>query len=345
MRRLSVAALAMLLATAPALAAQAGDPLASALTAYRDLEYDAAATRLRAALAATGANRLGEPDRERAMMYLGATEVFRSRREAAIESFRTLLALNPRYRPDEILFPPEVSALFHEIRIGVRAVAAVIPAESELREPGDRLVIRLYASSLHQVQAAVRTSDGTLVAPLHAGAIGDSLELLWDARQEGGQLRTPGSYLLRITSLSPEGRSERELEVTLDLAWDVVDTLAHPVEPTYRPETAERTGRIRPVLIGTVTMLAALAIPSLLDAGDEASDLRAGVAGSLGAAGVLGAILAARPMPLPDNVAWNRTERARWDSEIARVRGENARRRSSATLRVRAARPVVLEVR
>jgi hypothetical protein len=327
------------------LPAQAADPLAQALSAYRDLEFDAAATRLRTALAATGSTRLGDADRQRALMHLGATESFRSRREAAAEAFRNLLLLNPRYRPDEIVFPPEVSALFHEVRIGVRAIAVVAAPESVIQDPGDRLSLRLYASSLHQVQVTVRTPDGTLAGVLHDGAVGDSLDLLWDARQERGQPRAAGRYLLRVSSRAPDGRSEREVDLPLDLSWDAVDTLPLPAPPELRPESAEPTGRARPLAVALIAGLVAIALPDVVGASGDASGMRFAVAGTLGVAGIAGLATASRRQPLPDNISWNRVERARWDAEVARVRAENDQRRTRSPLRIRAGRQTAVDVR
>ncbi len=337
---------AMLLMTplAGPLAAQQADPLASALAASRDLDFDAAASRLRAALAATGANRLSDADRARALMHLGATELFRERRTAAADAFRTLLAFNPRYRPDEIVFPPEVSALFHEVRIGVRAVAVSIPPDAALSDPGDRLVIRVYSASLHQIRATVRTQNGMVVSELHDGAIGDSLDLLWDARQGDGRRRADGTYLLRVMSRAPDGRGEREVEVPLTLAWDAVDTLPLPAEPTLRPESTTPTGRMRPLAVGLGVAAIAAVLPNLVGGGPDASSMRFGVAGTIGIAGIVGMASASRPRPLAENIAWNRAERERWQREVDRVRQENDSRAATVTLRVRAGRPTVTEV-
>jgi hypothetical protein len=324
--------------------AQQADPLASALAASRDLDFDVAATRLRAALAATGNNRLSDADRARALMHLGATELFRSRREPAAEAFRTLLALNPRYRPDEIVFPPEVSALFHEVRIGVRAVSVSIPTDAALRDPGDRLVVRVYSASLHQIRATVRTPSGLVVSTLHEGTIGDSLDLLWDARQGDGRRRAAGSYLLRVMSRAPDGRAEREVEIPLTLTWDAVDTLAPPPQPVMRAEATIPTGRFRPLAVGLGAAAIAAVLPSVVGGGDDASGMRFGVAGSIGIAGIIGVASASRPRPLSENISWNRAERERWQREADRIRAENDSRAATVTLRVRAGRATTTEI-
>jgi hypothetical protein len=345
-RAISAAVVAIVLTSIGphSLGAQQADPLASALAAARDLDFDVAASRLRAALAATGNTRLSDADRARALMHLGATELFRSRRDAAAAAFETLLTLNPRYRPDEIVFPPEVSALFHEVRIGVRAVTVAVPPDVALRDPGDRLVIRVYAASLHQIRATVRTPAGIIVSALHDGAIGDSLDLLWDARAEDGRRRAAGTYHLRVMSRGPEGRGEREVEVPLTLTWDPVDTLALPPEPTLRPESTTPSGRLRPLAVGLGAAVVAAILPDLVGSADAASGMRFGVAGSLGLAGVIGMASASRPRPLAENIAWNRAERDRWEREAQRIREENDSRAASTTLRVRAGRATTTEM-
>ena len=42
-------------------------------------------------------------------------------------AFERLLFLDPRYRPDQLVFPPEVSSLFEEVRLRTRAVAVSVP--------------------------------------------------------------------------------------------------------------------------------------------------------------------------------------------------------------------------
>jgi hypothetical protein len=191
----------------------------------------------------------------------------------------------------------------------------------------------------------VRTPDGTLAGVLHDGAIGDSLDLLWDARQERGQPRAPGRYLLRVSSRAPDGRSEREVDLPLDLSWDVVDTLPLPALPVLRPERAQPTGRARPLAVALIAGLVAVALPDVVGAQGDPSSMRFAVAGTLGIAGIAGVATASRPQPLPDNITWNRAERARWDAEAARVRAENDQRRTRAALRIRAGLQAAVDVR
>lgn len=329
-------------------AVQTEDPLARALTAYRNLEYDDAAARLRAALAPNAPAGLSEADRKRALMHLGATELFRDKRAAAIEAFRTLMLTDPRYRPDELIFPPEVSALFQETRFGVRAVAVLVPPEAEIRSTADRLPIRIYASSLHEVRARITSATGSPERTLHEGAIGDSLELLWNGRDGLGRLREPGRYLLRVTSRAPDGKDEREVEIGLDVERILIDTLPAPaplMPSALRPETEVRATGIRPLVYGLLGAAMVVALPATIGGGDQGSSARFGVAGALGVAGIIGMTTSSRPRPIAMNIEWNRQQRDAWSREAERVRAENETRRAGTWLRIRAGRAVTVEIK
>jgi hypothetical protein len=333
--------LALLLALPATVAAQRPDALARPMSAYRDLDYDAAATALRAAIAAEGASRLTDEDRLRAYMYLGATETFRGRREAAVEAFRALLALDVRYRPDELVFPPEVSTLFQQTRIGLRALSVVVPPQTTIRSTADRFPIRIYAASLHEIRVSIIDASGGPVRVLHEGAVGDSLELLWNGRDGLGRLREPGPYRLRVTSRSPAGRDEREVLVPLAITREDEDTLSMP-EPlpasAFRPETAAPTGGTKQLVTGLGAALAAVALPSIAGSGSDGGTLRFGVAAALGAASAIGFTRAKRPRALTENIEYNRRQRDAWSQEVERIRQENTARRAATRLRIESGR-------
>ena len=319
------------------LGAQRVDPLAVALKAYSDLDYDVAAQSFRAALALEGSARLADADRIRALMHLGATEVFRGRRDAAVQTFRSLIVLDPRYRPDVVVFPPEVSTLFQESRIGVRATRVIVPASADIRTVADRLPIRVFAASLHDVRVTITDGLGAPVRVMYDGAVGDSLELLWNGRDGLGRLREAGSYRLRVTSRSPEGKEEREVEVPLQLVRVATDTLPWPAElqaDAFRPETLVTTEGRRHLATGLVAAALVAVLPSVVGSDNEGSTLRFGVAALLGAGGVLGLRRASRPIAIAENATWNRDRRAAFAREIERIRAENEARRASNGLRI-----------
>lgn len=327
------------------LGAQRVDPLALAMKAYADLDYDIAAQSFRTALALEGSPRLADADRIRAFMHLGATEVFRGRRDAAVQAFRSLIVLDPRYRPDVVVFPPEVSTLFQEARIGVRATRVIVPPSADIRTVADRLPIRVFAASLHDVRVTITDGLGAPVRMMYDGAVGDSLELLWNGRDGLGRLREEGSYRLRVTSRTPEGKDEREVEIPLQLVRVATDTLPWPAElqaDAFRPETLVTTEGGRYLATGLAAAALVAVLPAVVGSDNEGSTLRFGVAALLGAGGFLGLKRASRPIAIAENMTWNRERRAAFVREVERIRAENEARRASNGLRITSGTPVMV---
>ena len=120
--RVRVVVLALLFA-APPLAAQNGsasEVMSSAVRAYRDLDFTAAARLLRRVLTPPLASELDDSTRARALTYLGAAEHYRARPESAIAVFRRLVVLAPRQRPDTLIFPPEITRLYDQVHAELR---------------------------------------------------------------------------------------------------------------------------------------------------------------------------------------------------------------------------------
>jgi len=132
--RIRLAVLAVLLAAPAPLRAQNGanDLMARAVRAYQDLEFDRSAYLLRRVLVAP-ANELDDSTRARALTYLGATEHYRGNTDSAMAAFRRLVALAPHQAPDTLIFPPEVTRLYEQVRSSVTAVA-VQPAPPAARD-------------------------------------------------------------------------------------------------------------------------------------------------------------------------------------------------------------------
>jgi hypothetical protein len=122
--RLRFVVLALLVATP--LRAQTGsasDVMARAERAYRDLEFDVAASTLRRVLAPPLATQLDDSTRARALTYLGAAEHYRGQPDSAIAVFRRLVEFAPDAQPDTLVFPPEVTELYHAVRSSMTVVA------------------------------------------------------------------------------------------------------------------------------------------------------------------------------------------------------------------------------
>ncbi len=347
-RRAAFAALVALAAAATRPAAAQTPPalIAHGLRAFQNLDYDSASALLRGALAAPAAADLPDSARSRALLYLGATEVFRGNRDSAMAAFRRLLIGDPRYRPDQLIFPPEVSNLFAEVRLGTKAVAALVAPRTELRTAGDRLVVRLFATSSHEVAAAVTRPGGATVRVLYRGAIGDSLELLWDGRDSAGVAADSGRLELRIASRAPGVRGLRLVQVPLELHVARHDTLPWPPAPAdslLRPEHAPGGSGLRALARGTLGAVAVVALPPIVASGADASSARFAISGAIALSGLYGFLAERRPQRIPVNIAANRALREDWRSRADAIRARNAGLRQERSLVILAGRPVASE--
>src|SRR5207253_2149877 len=129
-RVLPVLLVTLLALTARSVAAQqsASDLLAQGMRAYQSLDYDQAAAILRRGLARTTGDTLSAVERLQAFTYLGATELFRDNRDSALAAFRQIAVTDPKYRPSEIIFPPQVTGVFQEVRQQTKTVFLQVPA-------------------------------------------------------------------------------------------------------------------------------------------------------------------------------------------------------------------------
>ena len=349
--RTAVILLALAAFSSAARAQTAADLLARGVRATHDLEFDSAASWLRQALSRPAPAALEGTERSRALWYLGATEFFRERRDTAVAVFRRLVIGDPRYRPDVINFPPEVTSLFNEARLGTHAAAVVVPAHTEIAGPGDRVAIRLYGSSLHEVTATISRyfggAGGLPIRTLYRGALGDSLEVLWDGRDSLNVPADSGQYILRVTSRETGGRATRTVEVPLQVSSTRRDTMPLPAPPDslLRPEHTSGGGGGRLVAFGFITALAAVALPSMVASGAEGSGARYLVAGTAAVAGVVGLLRARSPRPIPENVAANQRVRSDWQRQADQVRAQNDQLKRDARLIITAAPSRVVEER
>ena len=314
------------------------------LGAYRDLDFDSAAVLFRTALTVTGPNALAGADRERALVYLGATELFRERRDSAMAAFRRLILVNPRYRPDQLIFPPEVVGLFELVRQGTRAVVVNVPPVTQVNT-GERLMVSVIAASYHPITAVVTRAGGGRVRTLYAGDIADSLLVLWDLRDSMGVAVDTGAYVVRVSSIA-NNRPVRAFEVPLDLRLVRSDTLPWPPplsDSLLKPEVAPASSSARPLLAGAAAAVAAVVLPSLVASGSDASSARYAIAAAVSVGGIVGYVRGRRPVPVAANAASNQQMRAAWQRRLADVQAENVRRRTERHMTVRAGAGRVVE--
>jgi hypothetical protein len=314
------------------------EQVARGVRAYRDLDYDGAATILRAVLSQPAAA-LPDSERVRALVYLGASELYREHRDSAAVLFGRLLRIDPRYHIDQMIFPPEVTGLFQQVRLVTRAVVIVVPPVTELHAAGDALPITLYAATFHPVDVAVVRPNGVLLRTLYQGNVGDSLQVRWDGRAADGNPADSGRYLLQVDSRGGDGRVVRALAVPLDVSRVRRDTLALPVpldDSLLKPESTPGTSGLRALVSGFVTVLAVTVLPSLVASRASGSADRFVVAGGLGVAAILGFRAERRPHPIPANIALNRALHLAWQRQADSVHAQNVARRQEVRILIRA---------
>jgi hypothetical protein len=328
-----------------ALAQNATALVAQAVTAYEGLELDAAAGMLRRALTPPLGDSLGSAERARALSYLGAIEVLREHRDSAVAVFRRLVLLDPLYRADTFVFPPEVTRLFDEVRVRTRVVALRVSEDTVVPLQQGWLSVWLFPSTPHDVMVTIARADGRPLRALYAGPLGDSLRVRWDGRDSTGAIAPRGSLWLTVASRAG-GATDRLVQLPLD--FDVaVDTMAHPAAPgadQLLPERANRRTALRSLANGLLIGAAAISLPQIVAPGEHPSGTRLVVGGTLALSGLVGYLVQPPGRPLPDNAATNRARRDDWQRRTNAVIAENAKRQQGASFRIRSAgRTVVIE--
>ncbi len=348
-----VVVLVLLLAT-PLRAQNAGGGTASelmtgAIRAYQDLDFDTAARLLRRVLTPPLVTGLGDPEHTRALTYLGAAEHYRQRHDSAIAVFRRLVLLAPRQRPDTLIFPPEITRLYNDVRSRTPVVAVRVPADTEFSVgEGGRLLAWLYPSTPHRVTVAISREDGRPLATVFTGPIGDSLDVRWNGRDSTGGLATGDRLWLTVASERVAGARDpaRLVRIPLRVELQGLDTLPHPPPLSARqllPERADRRSGLRLLGGGTLLAAAAVSLPAILAPGERASGTRFVVAGALTVGGLVGYLSRRTGSALPENAAINRTRRDAWRRQEDTVTRENAARIRAARFHIHAGSEVAVE--
>jgi len=329
----------------PAAAAQARDGrLRPGIRAYEQLDYAVAAALLRGELAAPGA--LPDSDRAVALVYLGATELFRGRQDSAVAAFQRLVLLRPGFRPDPLTFPPEVTDLVRQVRRDTRAVIVEVPRTTELAVGREQFAARLVASAYHMVQVTVTFENGSPVRTLYAGPIGDSLLVTWDGRDTAGAVVSGGAYWLRVSSRTPAGAAVRHVQLPLTVRRVEPDTLSLPPPPAdslWRRERRAAGPALRALASGAVVSAAVLALPSVAAQGSKPGGARFAVAGAVTLTGVVSFLMRRPGQLISDNARANRDVRDAWQRQVRAVQLENVARRQAVRLVIDAGTAHVIE--
>src|SRR6266536_1064258 len=218
-------------APGPARAQARESPFAEAMRAYKNLDFGLAAGLLRRDLARLTAANAPVVERAPWLVYLGAADLYRGRRDSAVAVFRRLVLLDPRFRPDRLLFPPEVTSVFDSVRARTKAVSIGVPVDTVVAPGASVFGVWLVASSFQTVEVTLRYEDGAPFRSLYSGPIGDSLRVQWDGLDAAGELPPVSRVLLRVASRAPTGELAAIVQLPLDLRIVRPDTLPWPPPP------------------------------------------------------------------------------------------------------------------
>ncbi len=340
---LVVAVLALVTRGTTGAAQSATDLLTAGMRSYQNIDYEAAAATLRKGLMRATSDTFSTPERLQALTYLGATELFRGRRDSAVAAFRQIALTDPTYRPSAIIFPPQVTSMFQDVRLGTKTVFIRVPPETEFRAKAERLTARLVASTPHDIAVAVTREDGTAVNSLYNGPIDDSLAVTWDGTERGDPVKS-GHYLLRVTSRAATGARQLVRQLPLEIERARPDTQAWPSPPDAT--SGVRSGpAVRSLAGGLAAALAVVVLPSIVAHDADGIKGRFAVAAVIGGAG-LASFFAQRSAPPLDVAAGaNAAARDAAKRRLDLVRQQNAKALAEIRLRVRAGPATLLEQR
>jgi hypothetical protein len=312
---------------APAAAQTPAALLNEGVAAYNDLEFALAARILRRAVASEAEPTLSQAQLEQALVYLGASEVLLDERNRAVETFRALVLANPRYRADDLVFPPRVTRVFGEVLETTKATDVEAPRRMVLVTRTERIGFQVFPTSEQRVRATVVTNEGATVRVLFDGVIEGPRTVTWNGLDGRGRIPPPGNYRLVVASMVTEGTALRSMQmpITLEAApLSTVDVPRPPPDSLLKPEKRSAVPGLS-ILIPSAIVGAALIIPAL-GSDTENSGLRIAVGGAVTIGGLVGFILMKPGAALPDNVAYNDSLRSDWNRRTTDAERENQRR-------------------
>jgi hypothetical protein len=338
-RRSVLLALSLVVAAPPLHGQQALQLLARGVEAYQHLDLDQAVNLLRASLALTGSNGLLVGDQVRALTYLGAAELFRAHTDSARSAFRRIVALDPEYRPDQTVFPPQVTELFALVRRASPAVAVHIPPVTTFKARAESLHVYLLGSDMAtRARVRVEREDGTLVRELYDGVVGDSVAVGWDGQATGSTMVAAGRYRLSVTTIGSTTNGDRVTRVPLIVerqgqTASTPNAPATPPDSLLLPERSAGGSGWLSLAAGAGGALVAAALPATINPGSDDGHRRLVVSVAIGTAGLLGFLWQRRGHPLPDNIRANAALRQQW---ARRAGARSAASSGDVTLTVRA---------
>ena len=156
------AVLASLVVARAAPSQRADSAFSDAVQAYDNLDFHDASALFRL-VAATATRGRAPGELESTLAYLGASEWFEGLRDSAVSTFRALVILDPRYRPSDLVFPPEITGAFGDVRRLTKVLDIVSSLDTTIQTREGRFAARLFASSPHPVTVGVLRDDGTIL--------------------------------------------------------------------------------------------------------------------------------------------------------------------------------------
>lgn len=352
-RRLSIAALVAMCFAGwqPAHAQTAASLLEDGIRAYQELEFEAAAGFLRRALDPSLGEQLSDPAATRvltvrALTYLAAAEMLGGNPDSARAAFGRLVRFDTRYRPDQLIFPPQVTNEYDAVRREIKVITLDVPSNATIRLGQDVFSFGLFASSYHETVVEIRDLDSLRVRSIYRGPIVDSLDLEWDGRDGERLPVSSGAYDLWVQSRDSTGSLLHSLRVPLSLALESPDTLIHPIEPADSLILPEQhsSGPGVGALVGGMLLGSAVAfLPNVFSSDNDLMGGRLVVAGTASVAGIA-AFFRLRPgKPIPENIESNRVLYGSYRDSLAMVVTENERRKADIQLHIRTGTVTVVE--
>jgi hypothetical protein len=303
--------------------------------AYGELEFDDADALLQRALSDASAGGLDRSEQQRALTYLAAIEVYRGDSDSAAVLFRRVINIDPRYRPDQLVFPPEVTEIYEAERGATRIVTVSAPGGSEFKIGEGTFPVHLYTSAPHRISVEVDPDAVGRARLLYSGMIRDSLRVRWDGRDSEGMAAASGAYQLRVTSEDEVGRVTRTVELPMTVRLERPDTLPLPGPPAdslFLPEEKPPGPALEALAGGVIAAALVLFVPSAFNSELETSTAQIAVAGALATATVAGVVVNRPGRVIQANVEANAATRSEAEAHSEAVARENDRRRADVRI-------------